>query len=93
MRSALPRLVEASRVTSARRRFQNQNMLQGAADQIASLEDDLEFRLRQFDIDMDRPRTSAANPVREGVNWQKWGTIIAAASLVAVLTLALFGVG
>lgn len=70
LRRMIPSLVEASKVERARQRFRNQNMLQPATERIDALENDLTFRLRQFDINMDVPQSSVLPPVaRRSLSW------------------------
>lgn len=57
LRQLLPTLIKTSRVEGSAKGFQNQRMLASAKDRVGALNQDIDFRLRQFDIDMDVPRT------------------------------------
>lgn len=70
LRRLMPRMIEASRVRHAAKRFSNQVMLRPAVERIDALEGDLTFRLRQFDINMDVERPSNDRPIwRRTFSW------------------------
>lgn len=62
LRQLLPTLIKTSRVERSAKGFQNQRMLAGAKNRVDALSQDIDFRLRQFDIDMDVSRTAVGTP-------------------------------
>lgn len=92
LRYLLGSLVKASRVERCGSQFQNQEMLPSARDRVAALDNDLAFRLRQFDIGMDIPADKRPVPLLRKIGqWLAKHLTEIVITVIAALIIAALG--